>query len=70
MFKKLMLVYSAVVALVLSVVTVGSSEAAVIFAVDASLADVKSDVILWATAILGIALSVFAYRWIRKMVGR
>lgn len=66
MFKKVGLLM-----LLLSLVVVPSAFADPIFAVDtATLTQITTDVTAWATAILGIALTVFAYRWVRKMVGR
>ncbi len=73
MFKKLCLRAMAVLGLatVVSVVTAGSSYAVPIFAVDdATLTQVTADVVAWGLAIMGVALTVFAYRWVRKMIGR
>lgn len=56
---------------VVTVVTTVQSYADPIFAVDtATLTQVTADIVAWGLAIMGVALTVFAYRWVRKMIGR
>ncbi len=56
---------------VVSVVVSAPSYALPIFDVDtATLTQVTADIVAWGLAIMGVALTVFAYRWVRKMIGR
>jgi len=79
MFKRLKMLGEKALALVgvvapvavVSVVVSSVSYALPIFDVDtATLTQVTADVVAWGLAIMGVALTVFAYRWVRKMIGR
>jgi hypothetical protein len=39
-----------------------------IFPVSADLATVKADLLLWATALIGVALAIYAFRRVRSLV--
>ncbi len=69
--KALAIVGVVVPVAVVTVVTTVQSYALPIFDVDdATLTQVTADIVAWGLAIMGVALTVFAYRWVRKMIGR
>ena len=39
-----------------------------IFPVSSDLATVKADLLLWATALIGVALAIYAFRRVRSLV--
>ncbi len=59
------------VALVVVLLLGGTAQAATVFPVDTAsattLTNVATDVVSWGVAIMAIALTYFAYRWIRKV---
>lgn len=58
-----------VLALVLAVAVPGLTFAQTsIFPVSADLATVKADLLLWATALIGVALAIYAFRRVRSLV--
>ena len=60
-----------VLALVLAMaVPVLSHAQTSIFPVSADLATVKADLLLWATALIGVALAIYAFHRVRSLVTR
>ena len=69
MKKFLSSIVSAVtLALLLVALYVPMASAAVIVAVPADMADVKTDVVLWATSALAIFIAGFAFKMVRRVV--
>lgn len=59
-------VLSLAVALVVPALT--WAQATSIFPVSSDVATVKSDLLLWATALIGVALAIYAFRRVRGLV--
>ncbi|MDE3035410.1 MAG: hypothetical protein KGO52_11205 [Nitrospirota bacterium] len=59
-------VLSLTVALVVPALT--WAQATSIFPVSSDVATVKSDLLLWATALIGVALAIYAFRRVRGLV--
>ncbi|TAJ07567.1 MAG: hypothetical protein EPO61_12600 [Nitrospirae bacterium] len=59
-------VLSLAVALVVPALT--WAQATPIFPVSSDVATVKSDILLWATALIGVALAIYAFRRVRGLV--
>lgn len=62
------------VALVVALLLGGHAHAVTVFPVDTAsattLTNVSTDIVSWGVAIMAIALTYFAYRWIRKVAAR
>lgn len=54
----------------LAMPAVSFAQATNIFPVSSDLATIKSDLLLWGTALIGIALAVYAFRRVRGLVNR
>jgi len=59
------LVLALVMALAVPALSVAQTS---IFPVSADLATVKADLLLWATALIGVALAIYAFRRVRSLV--
>lgn len=58
-------VLALVLAVAIPVVTFAQTS---IFPVSSDLATVKADLLLWATALIGVALAIYAFRRVRSLV--
>lgn len=50
-------------------VAVPAMSFAQLFPVSADVATVRADLLLWATALIGVALAIYAFRKVRGLVG-
>ncbi|TAJ25125.1 MAG: hypothetical protein EPO64_08635 [Nitrospirae bacterium] len=67
MFSKVwMLMLSLTMAL--AVPALSYAQATNIFPVSADVATIKVDLLLWATALIGVALAIYAFRRVRSLV--
>lgn len=58
------------VSLALTDVAPSFAQSASLFPVSADVATVKSDVLLWSTALIGVALAIYAFKRVRGLVTR
>lgn len=52
----------------LAVPALSFAQATNIFPVSADVATIKVDLLLWATALIGVALAIYAFRRVRSLV--
>ena len=62
--------YSMVAAFVLALVmpALSFAQTATLFPVSADVATVRADLLLWATALIGVALAIYAFKRVRGLV--